>query len=112
YRDAIMRADAAIPDSGLMVLVWAILKRQKLGRISGLTYLQRLLQLRSFQGIGQSFFVLPSAESKRKLLGWASAERRPLTSDDCYVAPRYHLAVSDPQLLNLVRSRQPTHIVI
>jgi hypothetical protein len=35
--------DVAIPDSGAMVLLWRILRGQKITRISGLKYLQRLV---------------------------------------------------------------------
>jgi UDP-N-acetyl-D-mannosaminuronic acid transferase (WecB/TagA/CpsF family) len=112
YREAITRADAAIPDSGLMVLMWTIVGGRKLRRISGLTYLQRLIQEPAFRNSGQSFFVLPSEESKRKLLNWAIAEDRPVSANDCYVAPRYDLSVQDPQLLEIVRRSQPAHIVI
>src|SRR4029077_3351782 len=36
YREAVTRADEAIPDSGLMVLVWTFVSGRKLRRISGL----------------------------------------------------------------------------
>jgi hypothetical protein len=38
--------DVAIPDSGAMVLLWRILRGQKITRISGLKYLQRLVRPR------------------------------------------------------------------
>ena len=112
YRDAITRADVAIPDSGLMVLVWAVVGRQKLRRISGLTYLKRLIGEPGFQTGGRSFFVLPSAQAKKKLLGWAETEDRAIRAEDCYVAPQYGLVVQDAGLLEIVRERQPAHIVI
>ena len=112
YRAAVTRADTAIPDSGLMVLVWTIVGGQKLRRISGLIYLQRLLQEPAFQAAGQSFFVLPSDASKTKLLGWAAGGGRPIKADDCYVAPHYPLAVEDQQLLEILKQRRPAHIVI
>ena len=112
YRDAITRADAAIPDSGLMVLVWTVVGRRKIRRISGLAYLQRLIQEPAFHVSGQSFFILPSEEAKRKLLGWADSDGRAIHADDCYVAPHYDLAVQDRELLEIVRARKPAHIVI
>src|SRR4029453_19637052 len=44
YRRAVLAADLAIADSGLMVLLWRLLRRQKIGRISGLKYLKNLLR--------------------------------------------------------------------
>jgi UDP-N-acetyl-D-mannosaminuronic acid transferase (WecB/TagA/CpsF family) len=112
YRDAITRADVAIPDSGLMVLVWTFVGNKKLRRISGLTYLQTLIRKPEFKPRGRSFFVLPSDEARDKLLGWAGRENRTIQAEDCYVAPHYDLAVQDPRLLEIVRSRRPTHVII
>jgi N-acetylglucosaminyldiphosphoundecaprenol N-acetyl-beta-D-mannosaminyltransferase len=112
YREAMTRADAAIPDSGLMVLAWRLITGRKLPRISGLAYLLRLIQQPAFGRHGESFFVLPSEDAELKLLGWAAIERRPITAADCYVAPQYPLSVSDPELVHLLKNRQPAHIVI
>jgi UDP-N-acetyl-D-mannosaminuronic acid transferase (WecB/TagA/CpsF family) len=112
YREAVVRADAAIPDSGLMVLTWALLGGKRLQRISGLAYLQRLLIEPRFGNNGQTFFVLPSESAQVKLLGWSGREGRAITSDDCYVAPQYDLKVEDRRLLEFVRARKPRHIVI
>ena len=38
-----LSADLAIADSGLMVLTWRLLRREKIQRISGLKYLKQLL---------------------------------------------------------------------
>jgi UDP-N-acetyl-D-mannosaminuronic acid transferase (WecB/TagA/CpsF family) len=112
YREAITHADVAIPDSGLMVLVWKIVRREKLRRISGLTYLQQLISEPAFNRPAQSFFVLPSKESQTKLLQWAARNNQMVVEEDSYVAPQYDLATADPQLLEIVRARRPAHIVI
>lgn len=43
-REALLDSDLAITDSGLMVLLWRLLKREKLERVSGLEYLKLLLE--------------------------------------------------------------------
>jgi N-acetylglucosaminyldiphosphoundecaprenol N-acetyl-beta-D-mannosaminyltransferase len=43
-RAGVLGADLAITDSGLMVLMWWLLKREKLERVSGLEYLKLLLE--------------------------------------------------------------------
>src|SRR5438477_11230491 len=43
YRRVMLAADLAIADSGLMVLMSRLLRRKKVRRICGLTYLQQLL---------------------------------------------------------------------
>ena len=44
YRRAMLSADLAIADSGLMVVLWRLLRRQNVQRISGLKYLKHLLE--------------------------------------------------------------------
>src|SRR5256885_14831592 len=43
YRRAVIGADLTIADSGLMVLLWRLLRREKIRRISGLEYTEHLL---------------------------------------------------------------------
>jgi exopolysaccharide biosynthesis WecB/TagA/CpsF family protein len=112
YRRAMVAADLAIPDSGLMVLLWRIFRRKNLTRISGLTYLKRLIRESAFREPGRSFFVLPSDAAKSKLLAWARHEGFQIAADDCYVAPVYALVVEDRHLLATISNRQPAHIVI
>jgi len=59
YRRAIVAADMAIADSGLMVLLWRLLQRENVNRISGLKYLKRLLG-RLKREDAEIFWVLPS----------------------------------------------------
>jgi N-acetylglucosaminyldiphosphoundecaprenol N-acetyl-beta-D-mannosaminyltransferase len=110
YRDAMVRADLAIPDSGLMVLVWEIMRREHLPRVSGLAYLKRLVQEPSFRK--NSFCVLPTNVAKTKLLAWATSQGLQLEPSDCYVAPVYGNIVEDRQLLSQIDSRRPAHILI
>lgn len=112
YRDSISRADAAIPDSGLMVLFWRLITGRKLRRVSGLAYLQRLIEEPSFRNAGAAFFVLPSEDSRTKLLGWARTENRAITAENSYVAPHYGVTAEDPELLRLIEAQRPAHIVI
>ena len=43
YRRAILAADLAIADSGLMVVLWRLFRGEEIERISGLKYLKHLL---------------------------------------------------------------------
>jgi len=112
YRRALTDADFAIPDSGLMVLLWKILRREKLTRISGLAYLKRLLLEPEFRERGRSFFVLPTEKAKAKLILFAMVERLEIDAEDCYVAPLYGESVEDAQLLIDVENHRPAHIII
>jgi N-acetylglucosaminyldiphosphoundecaprenol N-acetyl-beta-D-mannosaminyltransferase len=112
YRQAMLSADYAIPDSGLMVLAWRILKMQNLTRVSGLTYLRELVRRPEFRDAGAAFFVLPSEEGRRKLLAWARANHIQIAEDDCYVAPHYALDLEDPALVERLKRQQPRHVII
>jgi N-acetylglucosaminyldiphosphoundecaprenol N-acetyl-beta-D-mannosaminyltransferase len=112
YRRALTSADAAIPDSGLMVLVWKMISRENLTRVSGLAYLKQLIREPAMSEPGRSFFVLPADIAKAKLLAWAQAVDLPTQADDCYVAPQYGMVVEDRGLLDRIAQRRPAHIVI
>lgn len=112
YRRAMVSADYAIPDSGLMVLSWKILRRESLRRISGLAYLKALVREPEFKQPNQSFFVLPTEVAREKLLAWSYGEGFHIETGQCYVAPHYPLEVEDPALVKLIQARSPRHIVI
>jgi UDP-N-acetyl-D-mannosaminuronic acid transferase (WecB/TagA/CpsF family) len=112
YRHAVVSADIAIPDSGLMVLLWKILHRQNLTRISGLAHLKRLIHEPEFRQPGRVVFVLPSHSSKMKLLSWAQREVFAITADNCYVAPMYGEVAEDRRLLLEIDNWRPVHIII
>jgi len=65
HREAMEGSDLAIADSGFFVLLWLILKRERLPRISGLRYLRALLTFPEFRRAGATFWVMPSAEDAR-----------------------------------------------
>jgi exopolysaccharide biosynthesis WecB/TagA/CpsF family protein len=112
YRGAMVAADYAIPDSGLMVLSWKILRSETLVRVSGPAYLNALLERPELKEPNQTFFVLPAEEARIKLLDWAGMAGYQIESSDCYVAPRYALAVQDQILLKQIAARRPRHVII
>jgi N-acetylglucosaminyldiphosphoundecaprenol N-acetyl-beta-D-mannosaminyltransferase len=112
YRRAMLAAEVAIPDSGLMVLMWRLLRRRKIRRLSGLKYLKALLLALKQNESSEIFFVLPSARSQEKLIAWAEREGFPLKIDNCYVAPRYGLEIEDRQIVELIVARRPRHVVV
>jgi len=112
YRRAVLTADLAIADSGLMVLLWSLLRRQKIGRISGLKYLEHLLRKLKGEGAGEVFWVLPSERARRKLFEWSRRESFPIASKNCYVAPRYGLKIEDRNLLSLLEQNRRFHVII
>ena len=110
YRRALLAADPAIPDSGSMVLVWRLLQREKMRRVSGLKYLKQLLN--KLKGEGRIFWILPGERAREKLLDWSRRETFAVKIDNCYLAPRYGLEIEDRHLLALLEQRRPAHVVI
>ena len=112
YRDAVTRADLAIPDSGAMVLLWALLRGRKMKRISGLTYIRHLSARLFEQGTPEVLWVLPTEASRIKTARWLTDRRVAFADEHLYVAPRYGGLVEDPSLLKLLERRRPAHVVI
>ena len=112
YRRAMTRADLVLPDSGFMVLLWALLRRQQVSRISGLAYLKELLGRRAFRQDRSVLWVLPDDHARDVALGWLQDHGYLTTADDCYVAPMYGTRIEDPDLLDRVRMQQSAHVVI
>ena len=109
YRRAMLEADLILPDSGLMVLLWRLLRGGRIRRVSGLAYLKELLGLAAFRQDRSILWVLPNEEARDQTVSWLQAHGFLTTAEDCYVAPIYGGRVEDPVLLE---ARQPGHVVI
>lgn len=112
FRRALIEADMAIADSGFMVLLWRVLRGQKLTRISGLAYLKVLLALPNVRRSGASFWILPTKEAREKAGQWLRGEGIAVAEERFYVAPRYGAAVDDATLLALLERTRPEQIII
>ena len=112
YRHAVVGADLAIADSGLMVVLWRLLRREKVHRISGFKYLKHLVGKLKGEGNTTVFWVLPSESARQKLLDWSSRERFSIKRENCYVAPQYGPDVEDRNLLSLIEQQRPAHVII
>jgi UDP-N-acetyl-D-mannosaminuronic acid transferase (WecB/TagA/CpsF family) len=113
YRDALTGADLVITDSGLLVIVWNLLKWDHIHRVSGLEYLQLLLQRPEFRRPGSTLWVMPSRESMDRNVSWLMAQGYAVGKDDCYLAPKYLPGpISDPALLKKVEEMRPEHIIV
>src|SRR5437868_3858260 len=135
YRRALVEADLAIADSGFMVLLWRLLQRRTIARISGLKYLRILLAKPELHERGSIFLVLPHQSSLEKALAWLRHEGFEIASDDCYIAPDYSsysscshgsvsreerervsqrrgYSIADDALVAILQSRKPKHVII
>ena len=111
YQRALVAADLAIADSGLMVVLWRLLRRENVQRISGFKYLKQLL--RKLKGEGtEVFWILPSERARQKLVDWSRRETFLINMDNSYVAPQYELEIEDRNLLAFVEQHRPMHVII
>ena len=111
--EALLNSDFAITDSGLMVLLWRLMKHVRLQRVSGLEYLRLLLEQPALREPGSTFWVMPSVATMEKTLQWLKQQGYPTTQEDCYIAPHYGSGrVTDPDLLKIVNERKPAHIIM
>jgi exopolysaccharide biosynthesis WecB/TagA/CpsF family protein len=112
YRRALLAADLVIADSGLMVVLWRLFRRESVQRISGLKYLKHLLAGLKGEGKRGVFWVVPDKQAQQELLDWSHREAFPIGGEDCYIAPRYGLEVGDQNLLALLEQRRPANVII
>ena len=112
YRRAILAADLAIADSGLMVVLCRLFRHESLQRISGLKYLKHLLVTLKGAARAEVFWIVPSVRARQKLLDWSRREAFRIADEDCYVAPCYGFYVADPILVALIERRRPAQVII
>lgn len=112
YREALLNADLTITDSSFMVLIWNVLQRDRIRRLSGLTYLRELLNREELRSSGSVLWIMPTPRSTARNLNWLRSHRINVSSDDVYVAPMYGPVIEDNDLLAKLQLRQPRHIII
>ena len=112
YREALLGADVVITDSALMVMLWNLLERDSLRRLSGLEYMRALLQHEGFRRPGESFWIMASPASADKNISWLREQGLEVAKENYYLAPLYRRPIEDPELVARLRDRKPRHVVI
>jgi exopolysaccharide biosynthesis WecB/TagA/CpsF family protein len=112
YREALLGADFAIADSALMVLLWNMMQRARISKLSGLKYLRALIQQVDIRQSEISFWVMPSLEAAMRNAAWLRGNGVPVADDNIYVAPIYGTEIRDRELLEKVEKSRPRHIVL
>jgi len=112
YRDALLGADFALADSALMVLLWNLLQRDSVPKLSGLKYLRALIKRPEFRRPRASFWVMSAPASAHRNLSWLSANGIDVLDDQVYLAPIYGRTTEDPELLRRIEEQRPHHVVL
>jgi N-acetylglucosaminyldiphosphoundecaprenol N-acetyl-beta-D-mannosaminyltransferase len=112
YREALINADVAITDSAFMVMIWNLLERDSIRRLSGLEYLRALLKLPEVREPKKTFWIMAGPQNAEKNLYWLSEQGISVPPDCVYQAPMYGAQIRDEALLKRVRELRPKHIVV
>lgn len=112
YREALLGADFAIADSALMVLLWNLIQRKRIPKLSGLKYLRSLIKQSDVRQLGNNFWVMPTPGAAERNAKWLRARGVSIAESDIYLAPIYGVEIQDPELLSLLELRRPKHIVL
>jgi len=112
YREALLGADLTITDSAFMVMIWNLLQRDSIPRISGLQYLRRLLQEEDFRKTGNTFWIMASPASSACHRKWLTAQGVTIADHCIHHAPLYGDPIEDQALLAALRAARPKHIVV
>ena len=110
-RVALLRSRLALTDSGLMVLLWNFLRRDHVVRVSGLEYLQLLLQEPVLFEPGAMFWIMPNEAALERCFRWLKMGGYPVRGEQFYLAPLYGPgALRDEELLELLSRLRPRHV--
>jgi UDP-N-acetyl-D-mannosaminuronic acid transferase (WecB/TagA/CpsF family) len=114
HRRAIETSDLAVTDSGFMVLLWRLLARERIIRISGLRYLRALLEDPRFRDSRRTLWIMPSKRDEIGNRAWLAEQGMTVDESDCYLAPFYAREgdLEDPALLDLIKKRRPKFVMI
>ncbi len=108
---ALQGSRLALTDSGLMVLVWNLIRHDRVQRVSGLEYLQLILRQPALSVPGATFWIMPNEEALVRCLNWLQGEGHPVGRENFYLAPFYGSgALHDRELLETLMRLQPSHI--
>jgi len=115
YREALEQADLCIADSSLMVLLWNLLERDHIRKLSGLAYLRELLARPGFRDHAeQSLWVMANPVSTQRNLRWLREQGIFLNNENIYVAPVFdkNKPIEDAALLAKASELRPRDIVL
>ena len=114
HRVAVEGCDFAITDSGFMVLLWRFFTGDRLIRISGLRFLQALVELPEFRAPEATFWVMPTQQDSAANTAWLAGQGIAVAGDHIYLAPMYSQAgaLHDEALLAQIEKTHPAFVIL
>jgi N-acetylglucosaminyldiphosphoundecaprenol N-acetyl-beta-D-mannosaminyltransferase len=114
YREAVQKADLVLADSGLLCLWAKYLSGKKIQRVSGLLFLQNLLEREKWVDAA-SLWVMPDQKQADANMKWMSET---YTADfskcEVYISPMYPASglIIDQDLLQKIEQVRPKYVFI
>lgn len=113
YYKALQSSSYVIADSGYMALIWNLMYKKKVNRISGLKFLIAFLNDLEVQQHENILLVDPRPAEAVANLNYLNNNGFKLDSGSSYVAPLYSKGhVEDEELLRLIEERKPRFVII
>jgi N-acetylglucosaminyldiphosphoundecaprenol N-acetyl-beta-D-mannosaminyltransferase len=111
YRLALQRADLVLADSELLALLWRVVSRRRLKKISGISYLKCLLANSELQKKEKLFLIVSSDAAKTKAIRWLRQNGFAIKIDDCSVVDAAAHGQEHALLFEIEKLR-PQHVII
>lgn len=113
YYQSLQCADIVIPDSAFMTLVWNLISRERIYRISGLAFLKTFLTDKEVISSTDIMLVDPRSREAASNLAYLRSNGFTLNNEISYVAPIYDKArVEDEVLLDMIEEKKPRFVLI
>jgi UDP-N-acetyl-D-mannosaminuronic acid transferase (WecB/TagA/CpsF family) len=113
YYQSLLDSDVVIADSGYMVLIWNLMNREKVNRISGLTFLVDFFADKEVKAASSMVLVDPTPKDSEANIKYLNSIGFNLSKDVCYLAPMYDKSnIVDPELVAFIEKRKPAYVVI
>jgi len=113
YHLALTNSDFAIPDSGLLVLLLKYLKKIRINKLSGLTFMQNFLKEEAIKTKKCLFLIDPNEKEMLSNHMFLRSKGVLLDPTDHYIAPIYTSEkVKDRELLQSLEKKRPKYILI
>ena len=109
YYQSLLNSDVVIADSGYMALIWNMISKQKVKRISGLAFINFFVEAYPKEEIfKQIFLVNPTPDEQRANLAYYQSLGVSISEENCYLAPMYKAGeIMDAELLKILDVQKP-----
>lgn len=112
YREALLNTDLVITDSAFMMLLWTLMEREIIRRISGLAFLSAALAQEVIRRPGNTLWVMAGPQSACRNLDWLASQGISVPDSCVYMARMYRDAVEDPDLVQRIEGERYRHIIV